>query len=266
MKRLLLLILFIVLYDGVFAQFSNNSRLWNIDFTYLADKINLRYDFVNCNPGDNYVVWVEAYFENGSKIETKSMIGDIGSVSAGMNKQIIWDIKKDGLLIEQSIYFKIIASKVPSSNLGTGLLYSTIFPGSGLTQVGARKNHFLIGALGYGALGSALVFNGIAANSMNKYKSSMAIPRLNGASHECIIIILRPGKKKPGQPGLVIIIFRTKPAVFLSSLFSPSLFPGHFPKVVSLPWTHQSFFQTDLLLGPYKYPVVYQSYFFLPCI
>jgi len=155
------------------AQYGNQERIGNVDFTYLLDKVNIQYDFINCSSSDQYMVVAEAYYENGNKIDAKSWIGDVGTVSAGTSKRIIWDIKKDGLQIEQGIFFRIVASKVPNTNLKNAMLYSSIWPGAGYKQVGAKQNAPWLGALGYAAIVTSVSLNMQAANSMSQYRTEL---------------------------------------------------------------------------------------------
>jgi hypothetical protein len=103
----------------------------------------------------------------------KSFSGDIFGVSRGKDKKILWNYKQDGFQINKDkLHFKITVTLLPEKNIAKGLLYSTIFPGSGFRQIGS-KNQYMLGVAGYGLLGSTVAFNIMSTTSMKNYRNSL---------------------------------------------------------------------------------------------
>jgi len=156
-----------------FGQFSNNRRIDQFSFEYKNDKIYISYKFANCKEDESFLIRVEAYKKNGDILiqEAKSFTGNINKVSGNGTKQIIWDILKDGIILNnEEIYIKIYATLIPIVELRNGIIASTILPGSGLKYVGA-KNHSYQGYIGYGLLGGGIGLALMANSEFNNYRN-----------------------------------------------------------------------------------------------
>jgi len=142
----------------------------SVNFSYLNEKVSITYNFNVSEKGESFFVWVEAKTAKEKPLEMKTLSGNIGEVTAEGSKQIVWDVKSDGVVLSENVYFTVKAVKLPKTKLGKALLINTIFPGAGMKYAGASRNALLIGALGYGAVGAAVAFNLMAADNFVKYK------------------------------------------------------------------------------------------------
>ncbi|MBI4946150.1 MAG: caspase family protein [Bacteroidetes bacterium] len=141
------------------------------DFQFSNDRIEVNYGFENCNPSDKYIVWIEASTESGKILKTKSLFGDISSVSPSPDKKLIWFTSRDSINVEDKIFIKVFASKQPEKNLGKAYLFSTLYPGAGHRQAGG-KNKLYLGAIGYAGIAGAFAFNGMAATALSSYATA----------------------------------------------------------------------------------------------
>jgi len=173
MRKLLLLIGFISLSTTIWSQKKSDGLIENLDFFYTDENISIKYDLIGETSKTEYFIWFEAYYaEKSDVLEPKTLSGDIGTIKSGLDKQIIWNIKKDGLLIDESIFFKVYALKLPNKNLSKSLLYSTLLPGLGNKQAGAKNNTVLLGVAGYSAIIGSILFNQSSKDFTQKYLNS----------------------------------------------------------------------------------------------
>lgn len=151
------------------AQFNNSgAQLRNVDFQYNGENIMITYDIANANPKHTFYVFVNAYSENGNKFDVNSLSGDTYGISGGSGKQIIWHIKNDNVELDEKIYFELSARIVQQPSLGKALAKSAIMPGLGKSEYG-KKGRFVVGILGYGCIGSALLMNKMATDNRQNY-------------------------------------------------------------------------------------------------
>lgn len=141
------------------------------DFQFSNDRIEVNYGFENCNPSDKYIVWIEASTESGKILKTKSLFGDINSVTPSPDKKLTWFTSRDSINVEDKIFIKLFASKQPEKNLGKAYLFSTLYPGAGHRQAGG-KNKLYLGAIGYAGIAGIFVFNGMAVTAAGSYATA----------------------------------------------------------------------------------------------
>ena len=144
-----------------------------------GERLIISYDILNSLPTDRFNIRLELSDENDDPIDAKELTGDVGrGVTGGTNKKIIWDLKAEGILIQGSIYAKIVAWAEPGQRLEepvqeiagseefdekqfsrTGLvLQSLAFPGLGLTRY-KGKPHWIKGVAGYGCIAGSILLN-----------------------------------------------------------------------------------------------------------
>jgi len=173
-KSILLSVLLLQLIStpaATYCQLSENVKISNVDLLYREDKIFIPYT-LNGLPSDSYVVWVEFFNAKDAKIEAKSISGDVNQVKGSGEKFISWDIKGDGVALDENIYAKVSAKLLIATSLPKALLQSTLFPGWGDYQFKPGKPHWIKGALGYGLIGASTFMYIQSNQSYNTYKSS----------------------------------------------------------------------------------------------
>lgn len=174
MKKFLSFLFVTIAAQSSFAQYAPDARLRDIDIQYADKKVKVPYTIVNGKANDKYFVWTEFYTEKGQKLEAKTLSGDINTITGNGSKTIDWDVKADGLALNEKIYAKVNAKLLPQGNLGKAMVASTVFPGAGDYQFKKGKPYWLKGALAYGLVGGSVAMLGMAGNSYSKYEQSGA--------------------------------------------------------------------------------------------
>ena len=115
----------------------------------MNDSLVIAYDISGAGPDDRYTIWLEITDSSGTEICAYSLKGDIGdSIRAGVNKQIVWNLSADSILINSMINIEIIAEKiVMPETVAKEKELSELSPGINQKEDGAdRKNSFEVPA------------------------------------------------------------------------------------------------------------------------
>jgi hypothetical protein len=77
------------------------------------NNLYISYDILNSKASDLFSVNMRITDVTGGEIEARALSGDIGEeVSGGSNKQIVWDLTADEILMNARIYVKIYATAI----------------------------------------------------------------------------------------------------------------------------------------------------------
>lgn len=140
--------------------------------SFKNDLLLITYE-LNDKSSGYYDIWIEIVNTSGIKINANALRGDIGpNIIAGKNKQIIWDLKKDKILLEETISVKIFAHTIPVKTETKKTKYifqSVIWPGWGQTNLSNGKPYWLIGIAGTACLAGSFWYNNQAVNSYDQY-------------------------------------------------------------------------------------------------
>ena len=183
-----LLLFFVFCSEGIIK-----AQVEQISTPYLElknEQIHISYQIINSSPNDRYKIWIEASDNHDEPIQAKALIGDIGdNVQGGGTRQIIWNYKLDHVSVEEGVFIRVLGEHMPEEatinadaeniNRTGAILRSLAFPGWGLTGLNGNKSHLLKGVAAYSGIVSALVFNNLAVDSYDKYKSSYDESELN---------------------------------------------------------------------------------------
>jgi hypothetical protein len=165
------------------------------------DRLIISYDIRNFSGEDEFRIWLEITNVSGNAINAGSVSGDIGQgIRGGDNKQIIWDIGRDGLELNEEIFVEVYAEKTnpppadkqgpPAEEAGMPaesgssaagktltktnmVLSSVILPGLGQSKVKKRKTALIMGIAGYGCILGSFSMNRQAIKTYDDYKLSM---------------------------------------------------------------------------------------------
>lgn len=150
--------------------------------------IVIEYDILNSKQNDLFLVRIEVTDSLGNPIDTYSLSGDIGDqVKGGINKKIIWDLKKDGISQHQKIFVQIKAERNINAkniklkdfsyqhNTAGLILYSAILPGAGLTKINNGKPYWLMGVATYGCAATSFYYFKKSESTFEDYKNSWDI-------------------------------------------------------------------------------------------
>jgi hypothetical protein len=122
-------------------------------------QLHISYDIIDKNPKDQFYIWVEMSKQNGERILSTSLSGDIGEkITAGTNKMIIWEPEKDSIFLNEEIFVEVKAEKyVKTFNKSSAILSSLVLPGLGQTKISNGKPWWLVGVVAYGALAGGII-------------------------------------------------------------------------------------------------------------
>jgi len=156
------------------------------------NNINIFYNILNSSQTDKFKIWIEITDSIGNKIDTQSLIGDIGdNVSGGSNKKIIWDITADSIYLDVGIYIQVnaevqtptetveISKPVKKISRGGSIIRSIVFPGWGLSMINKGKPHWLKGLTGYGCIVASVIYNKKAISSYDDYLNTYNLPEID---------------------------------------------------------------------------------------
>jgi hypothetical protein len=177
LKPLSALLMATILFNSGLNLLAQKAKVANTSVEDVDNKLVITYDILNAKASQSFNVSLEITGSSGDVISAYSLSGDIGeNVTGGSNKQIIWDYNSDRIVVNEMIYFEIIAlpiqsgiSEVKDVNTGKAILLSTILPGLGLTNIKSGGPYWLMGIAGYGCLGASYFYNKKANESYTTY-------------------------------------------------------------------------------------------------
>ncbi|MEN8122463.1 MAG: caspase family protein [Bacteroidota bacterium] len=172
-------ILFLVqffFYIQLQGQFKSRISLEITDVKYNKGNLIVKYNINNSKQKDKIRVWISIFNSKNDTIFAKSWNGDVNKfISGGNDKVAIWNIKKDGIDIIDSISVKLSASIQNGLYLDNPFVLSTIFPGWGDYQIKPRKPYWIYGALAYSFLGSSMYLHNSSSNDYDNYLNAETI-------------------------------------------------------------------------------------------
>ena len=175
LASLVMTIALILMTDATcFSQ--TKAQVKNVDFELVNDNLIITYDIVKYKPDEKFSVWIGIYTAMENELGAKSLSGDINdSVSGGNHKKIIWDVRKDGISLDNDIYVQVHAKSMTkvdektATNIGKWLLLSSLFPGVGNAKLYSNKAWWIMGAATYGCVVASVIFNNQSYNTYNDY-------------------------------------------------------------------------------------------------
>ncbi len=158
-----------------------------------ANTVNIYYNITNSQPTDKFRIWLEITDSTGNVINAHALYGDFGdNVSGGNNKIIKWDITSDSVFVNNGLYFKIFAEKLPAEKTegiimpakkdikpGIVIMQSALFPGWGLSTIHKRQPHWIKGITTYGLIATSIIYNRKAISSYDDYLNTSDIQNIN---------------------------------------------------------------------------------------
>lgn len=162
----------LILIIGNLVNAQTDSQINTPSVSFLNNQLFIDYEITNAKPSDHFFVWIEITCRTGAVLEPKSLSGDIGeNIKGGPGKQIIWDLGKDNIKINDEIFVQVKAEKmVKDFNKGKAILMSAALPGLGQSKVYGGKPAWIAGITAYGCLASSVALNRTAYNAYEDYK------------------------------------------------------------------------------------------------
>ncbi len=155
---------------SVLSSFGQNSiEIKAPTLTYENEKLYVSFDL--SNKAYSYEINIEIINSSGVRINANAFSGDIGpNIQSGNNKSVIWNLKQDGIFLDETISVKVIAKLSPRVlNRGKLIVQSTIWPGWGQSKVKNGKPYWIIGVAGTACIAGSYIYNQKSNDSYDKY-------------------------------------------------------------------------------------------------
>jgi hypothetical protein len=170
---LVLLILF-----SVSGHSQSEAIINKVDFTLSKENMVITYDITKYRKNERFSVSMKLISENGAVIIPQSVGGDIGNnITGGKGKTVIWNIRKDVVVMDQNVAVEVIAVPEPYQPIyfskGKAVLLSAVIPGLGINKLQEGGAYWLFSVGVYGCLAGSAVFYQNAENTYKKYEASM---------------------------------------------------------------------------------------------
>jgi hypothetical protein len=167
-----LFILFSLLTQLGWAQ--SHAEIRNVDFTVRNDTLFVTYDLDKAAKQERFNISLKITTLSGKIITPYIPSGDVGEkISGGKAKQIVWDINKDNVVINEDIAVEVIATPQESAikfvSRGKAVLLSALVPGLGLTKLNNGGPYWIMAIAVYGSAAGSYLFYSLADQNYSKY-------------------------------------------------------------------------------------------------
>jgi len=164
-------LLALIISTKCFFAYSQKIKVDTKSIEEVDNKLVIKYDLLKSKTKQLFKVAIEITNKSGNAISISALSGDIGdSIKGGINKQIVWDYNADGLVLNEDVNIEVLAWLIPPDiSLTKAIIFSTLWPGSGLSKTQRNGPYWLMGLAGYGCLGTSLYMNKMANDSYQKY-------------------------------------------------------------------------------------------------
>lgn len=179
MRKLTTILLLLAIHIVLFSQ--SKATIENFDYTFDGKVITIHYDILQSKNVAKFFVSIKPLRINGQEIKANTLTGDVNLsvVYGGPGKQIIWDIEKDNIILNEEIRFEMTWKPELDVPTGKHITKSLLFPGSGDYKLRNGKNYWLYGVAAYSLVASSIYLNSKANTSFSDYKKEMDIPTRN---------------------------------------------------------------------------------------
>jgi hypothetical protein len=110
-RKFLLNILFYCVFFNTTGQLT--AKISQPQLALINDNLVIKYNILDATPKDKFNIWLEITDSTGAEINAFAFTGDIGdSVKGGLNKEIIWNLSADNILLNSNINIEIIGKKI----------------------------------------------------------------------------------------------------------------------------------------------------------
>lgn len=156
---------------------AHSQKLENIRFENHREGVyQIIYDINNAKEDEKFKVNLKIKDSKGKVIPIKHIDGSIHDwYSGGKNKSILWDAKKDDLMLNDNIEIVLTAQKEFKFPFKQHLLKSVIFPGWGEYRMYNKKHYAYLGVVAYGGMIGSFFLNQDARYFYDQYLNSYDI-------------------------------------------------------------------------------------------
>lgn len=173
------LFLFLLLLFIVFKTSSQDFKITLLKLEIIGNQLHITFNIDSKNPSDKFRITVEINKQNGELVHPKSITGELGeNIISGNNKEIIWDLEKDSIYLDEEISVELLGEKLSveliDAKLGESysrsslILMSTALPGLGQTKL-TGKPWWIGGLAAYGTLAGGFIFYKMSRDDYDLY-------------------------------------------------------------------------------------------------
>jgi len=162
----------------LFGKAQSYAVIRNVDFTVRNDSLVVTYELNKAKNQERFNVSLKLSTASGKTITPYTLTGDVGgNISGGKTKQIIWDINKDNLFINEKISVEVIAEIDPVNTTpyprGTAVVLSAIVPGLGISKMNNGGPYWVMAIAVYGCAAGSYLYYQSAESNYDKYLAMM---------------------------------------------------------------------------------------------
>ncbi|MBU1720705.1 MAG: hypothetical protein KKA07_16690, partial [Bacteroidetes bacterium] len=148
-------------------------KVSSIDFLYSDQKLNITFEISSYNAGDVFRPELMVFKENGERISaTAYKIDDNQTTVSGGKHLIVWDMRKDGVVLNQKVYVSVEIKQNATISLSRHLVKSALLPGLGNYRLANGKHYYLYSVVGYGLAAGAIGMNYMAGHTFEDYRNT----------------------------------------------------------------------------------------------
>ncbi len=165
------LIIFTLVLDGIGQS---HAEIRNVDFTVRNDSMFVTYDLGKASKQERFEITLQISTAAGKTINPLTVTGDVGkNIAGGKSKQIVWNIGKDNMVINEEIAVEVVATalvdEVKFVSRGKALLLSAVVPGLGITKLNNGEPYWIMAFVVYGAAAGSYLYLSLADQNYTKY-------------------------------------------------------------------------------------------------
>ena len=152
----------------------SQAEIRNVDFTVRNDSLFVTYDLYKASKKEQFGISLKITTASGKLINPMATTGDVGSnIPGGKAKQIIWNISKDNVVIDEEIAVEVLAipheGPVKFVSRGKAVLLSAIVPGLGVTKLSRGGPYWIMAIAAYGSAAGSYYYFTMAEQNYTKY-------------------------------------------------------------------------------------------------
>jgi hypothetical protein len=130
----------IIGHSALSGQAQSRAEIRKIDFMVRNDSLFVTYDIDKADKLERFNIALKITTKSGRNLTPYSLSGDVGTnIPGGKAKQIVWDISKDNVAINEEIAVELLATPLGNNvkfvSRGKAVLLSAVVPGLGLTKL-----------------------------------------------------------------------------------------------------------------------------------
>lgn len=187
--RNILYIILLFIASVAYGQNHTKAIISDIQFYHdsIINNVVVSYKLSNTKPSDKITLSIEAQkintypplplYENVTKLNVKTLSGEISNISSDGIKTVKWDQRSDGYILDDTLQLKISAYAIPKISTLKHIERSLLFPGLGDYRIRNGWYYCAYGLISYGLVASSIYFNVQAQSNYNLYKNSYDITR-----------------------------------------------------------------------------------------